>query len=150
MKKKCSAFDMREAMDMFGMRSKAVKKLFKEPKKSWGKFFWNNEQWLRNIQCSQISWFITNSAILGFASVTEISPPWEVTRALKVRDFREFQKIEYKNTKFPRKMGKSHYFCPKNTKNFHSKVQTKSFSKKIRDFPRFWGLLLVARDYSDF
>ena len=32
-------------------------------------------------QCSQISWFITNSAILGLASVTEISPPWEVTRA---------------------------------------------------------------------
>ena len=56
----------------------------------------------------------------------------------KVRDF----------GKFPRKMGKSHYFCPKNTKIFHSKVQTKTFSKKIRDFSAI--LRFIARDYSDF
>ena len=43
-------------------------------------------------QCSKISWFITNSAILGLASVKEISPPWEVTRALKFRDFGQFPK----------------------------------------------------------
>ena len=87
-------------------------------------------------QCSQISWFITKSAILSMSLVTKISAPWQVTRALK-------SVILGIPWEIPRKIGKSHYFCPKNTKIFHSKLQTKTFSKKFVIFPRFWGLLLV-------
>ena len=32
-------------------------------------------------QCSQISWFITNSAILGMVPVTKFCCSWQVTRA---------------------------------------------------------------------
>ena len=52
----------------------------------------------------------------------------------KVRDF----------GKFPRKMGKSHYFCPKNTKSFHSKI----FQEKICEFPVI--LRSIPRDNHDF
>ena len=46
------------------------------------------KKWSCQQQCSQISWFITNSVILDIVSVRKFYCSWQVMRALKLRDFR--------------------------------------------------------------
>ena len=78
--------------------------------------------WLCRNQCSQISWFITNSAILGMVSVRKFYCPWQVTRVLKVRDFRAFPKNHENPRKIPYFSSKKRQFCPKKSQIFSLKI----------------------------
>ena len=85
------------------------------------------------VQCSQISWFITNSAILGMVPVTIFCCSWQVTRALK--------SVILGN--FPEKWENPTIFAQKIPKFFTQNFRPKLFQNKFVIFPRFWGLLLV-------
>ena len=86
-------------------------------------------------QCCQNSWFITNSAILGPASVTKFLAPWKIPNPQNSAILENWQKLQcfsgFHKQKITKVLSKSYYFSLKICLSKFPRIYPKKLLKKI-------------------